>query len=173
MITFGIYISDGLLTLRNFERDGLRKILSWYNSSGLYRYATGIEGDITLGELEAQFDAINGSDREFFLGIYRQPDKRLIGVITGSLVQRTLWIKLLAIAAEYMRWGYGTAATELLLDHFGKMGYASDCCLSVIEKNDAGRSFWIKNGFTDLKKLRKHQLFEGIEHDIIIMHKVI
>lgn len=173
MTTFGIAINGGWLTLRNMERGSLPRVLDWYNSGDMYRYATGVEGKVTLGELEEKLALINGGDREFFLGIYRCRDGELVGAITGSLVRRTLWIKLLAVATEYRRRGCGTAALELLLDHFRRMGLASGCCISVIEQNGAGRDFWRKNGFKDVKRLQKRHVFDGAENDIIIMHKAI
>ena len=155
------------------ERGSLYRVLDWYNAGEGYRYATGTDGRVKLEALEDKFDAIDGNDQEFFLGIYRCPDSELVGIITGRMKGSAVWIKLMAVAMEHRGLGLGSCSAALLLKHMREMHNATDCYLSVIEKNESGRKFWLKNGFREISRLEKHKLFNGMEYDIIIMHKCI
>lgn len=153
------------------ERSSLYRVLEWYNSGEGYRYATGTDEHITLKALEDKFDSIDANDNEFFLGIYRYPDSELVGIITGSLKGRAVWIKLMAVAAEHRGLGFGSCSAALLLKHMKETDCAADCYLSVVDKNLSGRKFWLKNGFREINRIEKHKLFDGMEYDIIIMQK--
>jgi ribosomal protein S18 acetylase RimI-like enzyme len=100
-------------------------------------------------------------------------DNELAGAVIGSLKQGALWIKLLAVAPELRRMGFGSLSAEMLMMYFREMNYAAECYLSVVEENETGRLFWLKNGFREVSRLEKHRLFDGFEHNIIIMQKTI
>lgn len=153
------------------ERESLYRVLDWYNAGEGYGYATGTYGQVRLEALEDKFDTINGDDREFFLGIYRDPDGELVGIITGRSKGGAVWIKLLAVATEHRGQGVGSRSASLLLMHMKEMNNATDCYLSVFVKNEGGRRFWQKNGFKAISTLEKPKLIDGSEYDVIIMHK--
>lgn len=155
------------------ERGSLYRVLDWYNAGEGYRYATGTGGRVKLEALEDKFDAIDDNDREFFLGIYRCPDNELVGIITGRLTGSAVWIKLMAVALEHRGLGLGSCSANLLLEHMREIYHAADCYLSVVEKNESGRKFWLKNGFSEISRLANPKLIDGLEYDIIIMHKCI
>jgi ribosomal protein S18 acetylase RimI-like enzyme len=161
------------MTLRNMERGSLYRVLDWYNAGESYRYATGTDGHINMEALEDKFEAIEVNDLEFFLGIYRCPDNELVGLITGRLTGSAVWIKLMAVALEHRGLGLGSRSVILLLEHMREIYYATDCYLSVFEKNESGKRFWFKNGFMKISRLEKPKLIDGLEYDIIIMHKCI
>ncbi len=172
-ITFSICIKNSSITLKSMERGSLCRVLDWYNAGEGYRYATGTDRGITQESLEEKFDDIAVNEKEFFLGIYRSSDVRLVGIMIGSLSGSVVWIKLLTIAVEQRGRGLGSSSAGLLLRHMKEAGHATDCLLSVVDKNTGGRRFWTKNGFREISRLEKHKLFNGEEYGIIIMHKSI
>lgn len=146
-------------------------MLDWYNTGEDYRYATGTGEKVKIEELEYKFDEFERSTHEFFLGIYILSEMEPLGIITGQIKGSSVWIKLLAVALEHRGLGLGSRSSALLLKHMKEKHNATDCYLSVIKKNENGRKFWLKNGFGEIHSLEKPKIIEGLEYDIIIMHK--
>jgi len=183
---FIIDIGNDRLKIKDIIPEQLDRILDWYNMSGEYRYATGIDGPVSRDMLIERFICVKGSRSEFFLGIHSvvdntaccavvdnadHCDNNIVGTLMGSVSGSSLWIRLLAIAAEFRGRGLGSMSVSLFLDYMKLDMYVSDVYLSVVENNLQGRRFWLKNGFHEAKRLEKRFQCDGKEFDIIIMQK--
>jgi len=160
--------------LKNIEKYQLGKVLDWYNTAGEYRYATGTEGYVSKEMLEKRYEVIRESEHDFFLGIHNTNSSEsgyLMGTMVGSIVDNVLWIKLLAVDSRYRSRGVGSMSTALFLNFIRSDGYAKDVFLSVVEKNQDGLRFWLKNGFHKLTIVEKRLSYEGLNSDIIIMKR--
>lgn len=145
--------------------------MKWYNLGGEYRFATGMDGPVSFEELLGKYEKIAGEANNFFLGIHNLFEDKLVGILNGKLLDRLLWINLLAIAPEYRGKHFGSMSLDLLLEYVRNLVNVSEAYLAVIEKNVQGRSFWRRNGFCDFKYIKNQAMFDGNEYDTIIMQK--
>ncbi len=166
---YSINICNDIIGISNIQRQQLAEIQSWFNDSEEYRYATGLDGAIPYVLLERSFFGIEESSREFYLGISELCDKRLIGIISGKRRDNLLWITIMAVSGEHRNKGYGSIAIKLLLEHLRDECGISEVYLSVAGKNTAGRNFWRKNGFGEVKRIGDRVIFNESGQTIYIM----
>jgi RimJ/RimL family protein N-acetyltransferase len=136
-----------------------------------YRFATGMNGPVSLDVLIGKYEEVEENTRSYFLGLHNMIDNKLIGILNGKISNRFLWINLLAVAPEYRGKNFGSSTMVLFLDYIKYIENASEAYLAVAERNIQGRSFWLKNGFNDFKWIKDYVLFDGSKYDIIIMQK--
>lgn len=169
----GIELSDGVVLLKTLDQDMLDAACRVYNSSGM-QYATGISGIMPHVQLSEQLQLINASDNEFIAGIFFiDPSRRLtlIGLISGVLSERVIWIKLLAVLPPYRRQGIGTRAAELIL-RYGKVRHdAAEAFLSIVNINTEGIRFWTRQGFAETESIYKHLFSQERSYKVIVMNK--
>jgi RimJ/RimL family protein N-acetyltransferase len=164
-------IHDSLIALKNLEQHQLNEVLDWYNKSEEYKFATGQDGSVALELLMNKYLQTTDSDKDFFLGIFSICENKLVGVLKGKLAGTAIWITLIAIAFEYQGKKFGSMSINLLLDYMKYNRNTTNAYLAVVEKNIKGRKFWLKNGFTDIKMVGNHILFDNYKYNIIIMQK--
>lgn len=166
-----INVRNNIVVLSDIEQNQLGSVLYWYNMSEDYRFATGIDGPVSMEMLEAKFLKTKGNGCEFFLGIHGLYENRIIGIFSGRLSGKILWINILAVGLEFQGKGYGRISVELLLKHLKLSNNIREVYLAVADKNLKGHSFWINNGFVDMKNVNNKLLFDGKKYNVIIMHK--
>ena len=159
------------IVLKNIERHQLKEVLDWYNMSEEYGYATGKDGPVSLDILVGKYKKIIESENDFFLGVHYLYDNKLVGIMSGRLSGKLLWISLLAIACEYRCRGFGSMSVKLLMGYIKQKRLASKVYLTVAEKNIQGRNFWFKNGFFDLRRIEDHTMFDGSKYNVIVMEQ--
>ena len=165
----------GVVSIRPINRNGLDAIVELYNYSDGYRYATGITFPVTPGDIRLKLDRLETSKNEFFYGIFLidtdNAAPQLIGVVSGILHENTLWIKLIAILPQFRHRGIGCIAADLVYDRC-KIAYGTNnVLLSVVEKNEDGVRFWLKQGFVETGRFTKMLFGDSSPYEVIIMNK--
>lgn len=158
-----------LSDIRNVE------IAALYNSSVEMRYATGADFIVTDGDTADAIVRSAGKDNEFVSGIFLSgavaDQNKLIGIISGTLMGKTLWIRQLVIHPDYRRQGLGTRSVGLILKYARERFRTELAYLSVVEDNTAGFGFWSKLGFTRTKRINKLLFGDEKPYWIAIMKK--
>ena len=169
---------NGIL-LKTLERSKLAAVTELYNCGRDIRYATGVTDHVSCMELDERLFNPETDENGFMTGIYVQspylaaPDRQIqpVGLISGSLQSKTIWIKLIAILPQYRRKGVGSRSARLLLHHFKARYGASEAFLSVIGENRAGMLFWLDQGFSESVRFSKKLFGAEKQYEVIIMQK--
>ena len=165
----------GAVSIGPMDRNRLDAIVALYNYSDGYRYATGITFPVTPGDIRLKLDRLDTSKSEFFYGIFLTGSvsavPQLVGVVSGVLHENTLWIKLIAILPQFRRKGIGRTTANLVYEHCKTAYGASNVLLSVVEKNEAGVRFWLKQGFVETGRFTKMLFGDSSPYEVIIMNK--
>ena len=170
---FSINIQGKEISLNDIRSEHLPLILGWYNKTDEFKYATGIYAPMKLEELRKRFKNINISNTEFFAGIYIN-NGTIIGIIKGSIQyqnKNAVWISSIVIDNLYQNKGYGSIAVDLLIKHIKSKIQATIAYLVVVEDNEKGKQFWIRQKFRILKSMEKHLGIQKSRHSVIIMYK--
>lgn len=166
-----IEANDGVVLLRPLDHSCMEKAAELYNSSPDMRFATGYDGRISVDELDIMLHRIHECTGDFAMGIYIKENKNFAGLISGVLHERTVWVKLLAILPQFRLKGYGRRSIDLIFQCAKREFNISEAFLSVIEKNDAGVTFWKSQGFIEVRRILKELYNEKSPYNVIIMHK--
>lgn len=172
-----IYSEDSGIIIKPLDRNSLADAARIYNCNDT-RYATGLEGNLSIHELSTLFEHTKASENEFLNGIYvRAPGStgvnilQFAGLCSGILDASSIWIKQLSIMPESRRKGIGTKTAEIILKYAVQSKSVPDAFLSVADKNTAGLCFWKKLGFTEVRRMNKVLFGENFPSSIIIMQK--
>lgn len=159
--------------LRDISREQLVSVLKWYNDIENYMYATGMDKPITVQEFYGQYKLSTDCADEFFAGIFPAFwTELMIGAVKGKICpEGTAWINSIVIDRGFQNMGYGKAAIELLSSSLHVASGIKSLYISVVEKNQKGRSFWSRLGFQEIRKLEKHLQLKGRYHNVLIMNK--
>lgn len=168
-------VESDIVSIGPLERNGLAAIVELYNYSEGYKYATGITFPVTADDIELKLERLKTSKSEFFSGIFAKEENKavpqLIGVVSGVLHENTLWIKLIAILPQFRRKGIGSQAVGLL-NNLCKNTYGTcNVLLSVVEKNETGVQFWLKEGFAETGRFTKMLFGDASPYEVIILSK--
>lgn len=175
------------IAIAPLESSHLEAAAQLYHYSGDYRFATGLNRDVSRLDLFKKLALLQSSNREFFAGIFmceegngpaaagrpgcRTEVKELVGVVSGILYGKVLWIKLMAILPQFRHRGLGSRAASLLLSDMQATQGIREICLSVVQKNDNAWSFWHRQGFYEDGRIQK-KLFAGEQpYEVIILRK--
>lgn len=164
-------INNEVISIKRVELRQLSKLLEWYNLTEDYSYATGFNIPVTLEELGKRYFEALRSEADIFLGIHAVSDDSLIGMLKCHLSKNVLWIYSFIIDKDYQNMGHGTMTLSLFLNHLKACSGVREIFLSVAGENSKGRSFWLKNGFREVKTARSERLLNGKECMVIIMKK--
>lgn len=176
-----IEAADNLIRIRPLSVICRDEITALYSNSVEMRYATGADFIVTAGD---KADAVVRSatviqsdvkDNEFVSGIYLSGAaagrNNLAGIISGTILGKTLWIRQLAVHPGCRRCGLGTRSAGLVLQYARERYQAELAYLSVVEDNAAGLGFWSRLGFTRTKRISKVLSGDEKPYWIVIMHK--
>ncbi len=168
---FSVNVQNNIVALRDICQEQLGSILSWYNMTEDFRFATGVEVPVELEDLEYRLLQKASGDLDFLLGIYSFFEDKMVGVVTGKIAGSVLWVNTLAVGLEFQRKGYGSISVDLLLKHMAVFAGVRSAYLAVADKNVKGRGFWLRNGFKDAKQACSKVTLDGIRYRVIIMQK--
>ncbi len=167
--------ADGTLRIRPIKDTCNDEIAALYNSNADMRYATGAGCSVTTEDTADAIERLSRSGNEFISGIYISGavagQNKFIGIVSGTLMGKTLWIRQLAIHPGYRRQGLGTRAAGLILQYARERYNTEQAFLSVVEDNAAGLKFWSKLGFTLIKRINKVLFDYERPYWIVIMQK--
>lgn len=162
-----------LIYIDCIDKAKIQKVLEWYNNKE-YAFATGIDKSISISELHTKLAEVLVCENEFFLGIYFKCDGELIGLIRGGVNTRfknALWINSIIIDKEYQNRGFGSIVVNIINSYFRNTHKVLGTYVSVIEDNQKALGFWIKNGFYEVRKMKKKLILNSLKHNVIIMFK--
>ncbi len=173
-----IFAEDNYTAIKPLDERSLGDAARIYNSGSGTRYATGLEGNLSIWEMSSLLERIKACDNEFIAAVFAKvPDMvaetalQFAGLCSGLVNTSTLWIKQLSILPEYRRKGIGTRTAELLLEYAARSHNVQAAYLSVAEKNTTGLCFWSKLGFYEAHRIEKELFDEKVPVDVIIMQK--
>lgn len=167
-------IEDEFIHFVDIKQEQLPEILKWYNNVKEFKYATGIDKPIDMKDLIRKYEEVAICSSEFFVGIYRNDTKKMIGILKGRLKNSdhpVVWISSIAIDPGLQGQGYGGMALELLLKYFRQVNHIRTVYISVVEGNNIGMRFWIKKGFQMIRKIEKYMTLDEHKQNVFIMAK--
>ena len=186
---------DGSIQLGPLEENHWESVVGLLNSSGEYRYTMGNAYPVTYKQLTGRMNKLESSKNDFFAGVFRSilkdeacdsspcvysteiPDAgchsklELVGVVSGTMINNYLWIKLLAILPECRKKGIGSRAVKMLIWFSSKYYGISEVLLSVVRINENGFKFWQGQGFSETGRFYKDLFGDDKFYEIIIMNK--
>jgi RimJ/RimL family protein N-acetyltransferase len=151
-------LSGERVVLRRHRQENLPQVLRWYRDPELARLTRYQTRPMTVEEVERFFVSRLLSDEAIAYGIHESGTGRLIGLTTFSALDADNGSVLFHITiGEHDAWGlgYGTEATELMLEHaFDRLGLHR-VGLSVFEFNERAIRAYEKAGFQLEGRLRQ------------------
>ncbi len=173
-----IFAEDSFIVIKPLDERKLGDAVLIYNCGSDTRYATGVEGSLSIRELSSLLKRIKACDNEFIAGVFsKAPDTgaenalRFVGICSGLMNAGALWIKQLSILPEYRRRGIGARTAEMLFEYAVRSHNVHEVFLSVAEKNAAGLCFWRKLGFCEAHRVEKVLFDEKLPINVIILQK--
>lgn len=160
--------------LKNINPANYKIILDWYNTED-FKYATGIEGTVTLHQLAVLYTKILHTPDHFFAGIFAVTGE-IIGILKGQIKYGrdcVLWINTVIVDPDFQSKGYGSKAVKLFMDYTKKKSNISRVYLAVAECNVVGCRFWSKLGFKRYGRIEECIRLRGEVQNAIIMHKIV
>ncbi|HEX8941044.1 MAG TPA: GNAT family protein [Candidatus Limnocylindrales bacterium] len=143
-------IEGGSIVLRRHRPANLEAFQRWYADPEVARLTRYQEGPVPRDEIERFFHArVMGLD-SLAMGIHRRSDERLIGSAAFSQLDGDNGSALYHITiGEREAWGrgYGTEATELMLDHAFRHLGLHRIALTVFAFNERAIRSYRKSGF--------------------------
>ncbi len=170
-----IEAADNLIIISPLSVIRRDEITALYCNSVEMRYATGADFIVTARDKAIGIVQPPAKDNEFVSGIYLSgaaaSQNKFAGIISGTIMGKTLWIRQLAVHPGCRRQGLGTRSAGLVLQYAGERYRAELAYLTVVEENAAGLEFWSKLGFTRTKRLSKVLSGDDKPYWIVIMQK--
>jgi diamine N-acetyltransferase len=159
------------LYLRPVEREDLALIREWANDPELRRL-TGEVRPMTLADAEAFFAKVNeDDDRVWFIVALKENDAPIgeAGLLRMFPAWRTTDLSIIIGEKDARGKGYGSEATELLLDYaFGYLNFHR-VAVGVVGFNDAALRFYEKIGFRKEGIQRDGYYCNHAYHDFVMM----
>lgn len=170
-----IEAADNLIKIMPLSVIRHDEVTALYSNSVEMRYAAGDGFIDTAGGKACGVVMPTAKDNEFVSGIYLSGaatgQNEFAGIISGTILGKTLWIRQLAVHPSFRRRGLGTRSAGLVLQYAGEMYRAELAYLSVVEDNAAGLGFWSKLGFTRTRRISKVLSDDEKPYWIVIMQK--
>ncbi|WP_010252363.1 GNAT family N-acetyltransferase [Acetivibrio cellulolyticus] len=161
--------------LKNITPVNLEYVLKWYNEDD-FKYATGIEGPVTLNQLTVLYNKIQQSQDHFFSGIFIAATGEMIGVLKGQIKFNNgsaAWINTLIIDQAFQSKGYGTKIVNLFIAYTKMKSNIQRVYLAVAECNSRGDKFWSRLGFEKYGRIDECIRLSGEVQNAIIMHRLV
>lgn len=171
---------DNYVIIKPFDISVIPNVARLFNSGSDMRYATGIDTDVSMPELESIFSMVIAQEKSFIAGIYvkdrhKSSDitamEHFAGICSGMICGGSIWFRHLSILPEFRRKGIGRKAAELVFDYFKNYHRIFYVYISVLEENAPGLMFWNKLGFDEVTSIKKVLFAEKLFHNVVIMKK--
>jgi len=173
---FSLNIENDCLYFKDIKPEDLPRILKWYNNADEYGFATGMGRNISLEMLSRKYAEAAICSDEFFVGIYIKKNDIMIGILKGRLGYKNrdaIWISSIVIDSSFQNMGYGSMSIDLLLSYMKTHNKIKNAYLVVVEDNLAGKRFWQKQKFQELRIVEKYLELQDKRKNVILMHKCI
>lgn len=167
-------IKNELFEIKDISKETLIDVLSLYNNTDNFLYATGRDKAMTIDDMNQKYYEALVNIREFFAGLYLDGCSELIGVIRGRIDydnNSDAWINSLLIKTSYQRKGYGREFLNIILNYFKESYGVTSVNTGIISGNQNGIGFWQSIGFKQNRTIEKYIKFDDCIMDFIIMKK--
>jgi RimJ/RimL family protein N-acetyltransferase len=169
---FPDHIDGELVVLRRHTRENLRDFMRWYSDAEVARLTRYQDGPMRPEEIERFFTMRALGAESLAMGIHVHETERLIGSCAFSQLDADNGSALFHITiGERDAWGhgYGSEATQLMVDHaFGGLGLHR-VALSVFAFNERAIRAYLRVGFVIEGKSREAIWRDGRWWDEIAM----
>lgn len=165
---------DDDIYLLNITPFNLKNVYEWYNDEE-FKYATGMDGKMSLKQLAQKYIEVKKSEEHFWVGIFISSNE-MIGVLKGQIKygpKVSVWINTLIIDKAFQNKGYGAKAIKLFLSYTKKKSNISVVYIAVSDRNEGGCKFWGKLGFENYSSIKDCINFSGEISNAIIMYKLV
>lgn len=161
--------------LLNITPLNLKRIFQWYNNKE-FRFATGVEGNVSLQQLVEKYIEAKQNKEHFWVGIFITSTDEMIGVLQGQIKyepKASVWISTLLIDKASQNKGYGTRAVNLFIHFIKRKSNISRFYITVSDINVRGCRFWESLGFKNCGRIGDYINFRGEVSNALIMHKLV
>ena len=162
------------LAYRDITKKDLMLVLDLYNQNHNNIYATGIDGKMTIDDINQKYLEVLVNSHEFFVGVFNETD--IIGVIKGRIDYENneeAWISSILINTKYQNQGYGKKAIKSIIDFLSRSFDVKTILIGIIAGNNIGRNFWQGQNFNYVRTIAEYIKINNIYEDFIIMKKEI
>lgn len=163
-------IDDGDLIIKDIDKIQLYKIADWSNTN--YRYAMGVDKQITIEDLHEKYLEVLINAQEFFLSINFNGE--FVGFVKGRVDLRDegeIWIMSMLIDGSYQKKGVGRRVLNLIMDEFNERLGITSFYAFLVNDNIEAKTFWERNGFSEYRSTKGYFTIDNKSHDLTIMHK--
>ncbi len=163
------------MTLLNLGKENIPQILSWYNQTDEFMFATGIDSLISEEYLLSKFFDTCTKDNMILLGIYTKFYSTPLGFIYGKINSGfldTFWINILIIDKQYRHLGLGSESLMQLFEILIKRGIKK-VFTAIIDENKDAIYFWKSQHFNSIFCYNKYLKLKDRKYNILIMKKEI
>lgn len=180
MLTLNIQSEN--LVYRDIAKENLEDVLKLYNQNERNIYATGIDRQMSLKDINEKYLEVLVNSHEFFTGIFLRQgnsDKeelKLVGVVKGRIDYENseeAWISSIIIDNCYLRKGIGTKTVNTLTSILNQTYDVKRVFIGIIDGNEVGRAFWQSLGFNYYRTIDQYIKLNNHAEDFIIMKKEI
>lgn len=167
-----ISVQDDNLCFKDITKDNLKQVLDLYNQNKMNMYATGIDGTITIEDINERYLEVLVNSHEFFVGIIY--DNKMIGVIKGRIDYESseeAWISSIIIDNMYQKRGLGRKSISKIINILNRTYDVKRFYIGLISGNKIGMRFWKSLGFSYLRTINGYIKLNNKTEDFIIMRK--
>jgi RimJ/RimL family protein N-acetyltransferase len=166
------YLQGETVYLRCLEPEDTNEFYRQVNNDLEGRRLTGTQRPFTKRQIENYIDGIHQDNTRVQFGIFLQENDRLIGdvaIMDMDIPMNRSGIFRIAIDTQFAGQGYGTEATNLMLDFGFGMLNLHRIQLDVYSINERAIHVYEKVGFKREEVLRDAHYYNNTYYDTIIM----
>ena len=148
--------------------------ISWMQDQDVLQYLTGRQGGYSEGELKEYVIQMNKSPNNHLFGIFLEKENTHIGNIKiGNIDSLHKFADLGLIIGNKSLWGkgYATEAITLATEHAFNELHLNKLTAGMVVDNIGSHRAFIKAGYREVGRLKKHVLFKGRYTDTILVEK--
>lgn len=155
------------------EDDVDENYVEWLNDNEVTRFLESRWRAHSLEDLREYIKTINGSLNDILLGIHLKNQEHIGNIKIGQIhpVHRFGDLGFL-IGRKYWNKGYGTEAIKLATEYAFKELNLNKLFAGIYCKNGGSYKAFMKAGYVEVGRLKRHVFFEGNYVDSIIVEKL-
>jgi [ribosomal protein S5]-alanine N-acetyltransferase len=146
--------------------------LSWMNDPDVTQFLEARWYSYTTERLKEYVNIVNKSQDNYLFGIFLD-DKHIGNIKIGNVnIHKCADLGLLIGSKSEWGRGYGTLAIQLATDYAFNELNLNKLIACVYEENIASYKAFIKSGYTEVGRYKRHVLYKGKYIDVILLEKL-
>ncbi|MBN1824272.1 MAG: GNAT family N-acetyltransferase [Endomicrobiales bacterium] len=166
---------DRIYIKRLTPEDVTQDYVNWMNDAEVTQFLESRWKTYTLQDVKDYVKHVNSTSTEFMFGIFlKEGDKHIGNIKIGGLNQMHKYADIGLIIGEKSMWGKGFAAEAIKLATeyaFKEMGL-NKIIAGIYEPNVGSYKAFLKCGYKDAARLRKHRMYKDNYVDEFIVEKL-